>query len=75
MVLKDSNGDAAPDQRYSVNTNNRELSYRFDGLPDDTYYWTLPSRFLGDKVGIPSYYYYNTTFSRFACHLLEARLV
>ena len=51
MVLKDSNGDAAPDQRYSVNTNNRELSYRFDGLPDDTYYWTLPSRFLGDKVG------------------------
>ena len=48
--MLDSTGSPVEDQRFSTNSNNRELIFRFDGLPDDTYYWSLPSRFLGDKV-------------------------
>ncbi|XP_076452135.1 basement membrane-specific heparan sulfate proteoglycan core protein-like isoform X4 [Babylonia areolata] len=38
-------------QGFYVDRSNRELVYRrFNGLPQDTYYWKLPERFLGDKV-------------------------
>ncbi|XP_070207543.1 basement membrane-specific heparan sulfate proteoglycan core protein-like isoform X4 [Littorina saxatilis] len=38
-------------QGFSVNRANRELVYRrFDNLPQESYYWKLPARFLGDKV-------------------------
>ena len=48
--MLDSNGNPVPDPRFTTNTNNRELVFRLGGLPDDTYYWSLPASFLGDKV-------------------------
>ena len=36
---------------FTVNSNVRELIYRrFSTLPQTVYYWSLPQRFLGDKV-------------------------
>ncbi|XP_076086554.1 basement membrane-specific heparan sulfate proteoglycan core protein-like isoform X4 [Mytilus galloprovincialis] len=36
---------------FTVNSNVRELTYRrFNTLPQRVYYWSLPQRFLGDKV-------------------------
>ncbi|ESO88858.1 hypothetical protein LOTGIDRAFT_125410, partial [Lottia gigantea] len=36
---------------FTINSNDRELVYRgFQNQPKEIYYWSLPSRFLGDKV-------------------------
>ena len=50
VVMLDSTGNPVPNQRFTTNTNTRELVFRFDGLPADTYYWALPGYILGDKV-------------------------
>ncbi|XP_048238836.1 basement membrane-specific heparan sulfate proteoglycan core protein-like isoform X2 [Haliotis rufescens] len=39
------------EQGFTVNRNSRELTYRgFNNLRENIYYWSLPQRFLGDKV-------------------------
>ncbi|XP_067659130.1 basement membrane-specific heparan sulfate proteoglycan core protein-like isoform X2 [Haliotis asinina] len=39
------------EQGFTVNRNSRELTYRgFGNLRENIYYWSLPQRFLGDKV-------------------------
>jgi len=36
---------------FTINNNVRELIYRrFNTLQQQVYYWSLPQRFLGDKV-------------------------
>ena len=38
---------------FAINSNVRELVYRsFNNQRDQVYYWSLPKRFLGDKVSV-----------------------
>ena len=51
FTLTDSGRTVVVDQGLEVNPRSRELSFnRFDSIAPDTYYWSLPSDFLGDRV-------------------------
>ncbi|XP_072040765.1 basement membrane-specific heparan sulfate proteoglycan core protein-like [Amphiura filiformis] len=51
FTLTDNGRNVVIDQGLEVNPRSRELSFgQFDRYPAETYYWSLPDEFLGDKV-------------------------
>ncbi|KAL3861185.1 hypothetical protein ACJMK2_007245 [Sinanodonta woodiana] len=51
ITLTDMMGKAVEVQRFTIDRQNLELVFSdFPSLPRDTYFWSLPARFLGDKV-------------------------
>jgi hypothetical protein len=52
FILSNADGTGTVDSEFDVDIRRNQLMYRrFNALVPYTYYWVLPEKFLGDKVG------------------------